>query len=103
MNKRIYRQHIKTRIYSRLFPKNNIYREINPTFIPILSGQNPSGYGDEFQDEIEDLLVNLKSENSGTLPHIVEIGSYSSSTGMCIVCFKNTGKYSPKWFADRVK
>lgn len=103
MRKRIYQEVLTNRLYSRLFPKNNIYRDMDPMFIPILSGQNPLGYGDKFQEEIEDLLVKLKAENGGVLPVVTEIGSYSNSTGRCVVCFENTGKFSPKWFADRVK
>lgn len=82
------------RTYTKLFPKVAIYREMNPKYIPLLAGQNPSGYGEAMQEPISLFIKELKDENGGTLPTITSIGSYSMTAGVCLVTFKNEGPFS---------
>ena len=101
MNK-FYNSPKSSRDYTRLFPKVTIYREMDPKYIPVLSS-NPLGYGEAMQEPIEKFLQELMQENGGLLPRIKGIGSYSASTGRCLVSFKNEGPYSPEWFAKKVE
>ena len=86
------------RLYTRLFPKKRIYREISPKFIPILAGQSNAGYPEHEQRAIESFMENLRGENGGLIPTIENIGSYSCETETCVVSFWNEGEHSPKWF-----
>jgi len=91
-----------TKNYTRLFPKVTIYREMDPKYIPVLSS-NPLGYGEAMQEPINKFLQELVQENGGLLPRIKDIGSYSATTGRCLVSFKNEGPYSPEWFAKKAE
>ena len=86
------------RLYTRLFPKKRIYREISPKFIPILSGQSNAGYPEHEQRAIDSFMENLRGENGGLIPTIESIGSYSCETECCIISFINEGEHSPAWF-----
>ena len=88
--------------YTRLFPKVAIYKDIKPKYIPTLAGQNAEGYSEYEQMEIGEILFDLRQQNSGKLPKITKIGSYSGRDNRCIVVVKNTGKYSPEWFENKV-
>jgi|TARA_B110000914_G_scaffold199468_1_gene190542 hypothetical protein len=91
--------HIKSdRLYTRLFPKKRIYRDISPKFIPILAGQSTAGYLMHEQTAISSFIENLRGENGGSLPAIESIGSYSCESETCVVTFTNEGDYCPKWF-----
>ena len=91
------------RLYTRLFPKQSIYREISPRFIPILAGQSNLGYTDEEQPAIQVFIENLRLENGGSLPKIDYISSYSGDCNTCIIGFINEGEFSPKWFKAKYK
>jgi hypothetical protein len=101
MNK-FYNSPKSSRDYTRLFPKVTIYREMDPKYIPVLSS-NPLGYGEAMQEPINKFLQELVQENGGLLPRIKDIGSYSATTGRCLVSFKNEGPYSPEWFAKKAE
>ena len=91
------------RLYTRLFPKKRIYREISPKFIPILAGQSNAGYLIHEQFAIDSFIENLRGENGGSLPTIENIGSYSCETECCVISFWNEGEYSPEWFQAKFK
>ena len=94
----ICRQVKPDRVYTKLFPKTSIFRDMDPKYIPLLAGQNPLGYGLAMQETISRFIKDLKDENGGTLPTISNIGSYSMSVGTCLVAFKNEGPFSAKHF-----
>lgn len=71
---------------------------MNPKYIPILGGTNPLGYGEAMQKPIEEFLDDLVQENGGLMPRIYSIGSYSATTGRCLVTFECKGEFSKKWF-----
>ena len=91
----------ETRNHTFLFPKVNIYREMDPKYIPLLNGQNPLGYGDDMQEPISIFLKELKDENGGSLPKIDFIGSYSETTGRCLISFINQGDFSREYFTKK--
>lgn len=86
------------RLYTRLFPKKRIYREISPKFIPILAGQSNAGYLIHEQIAIDSFIENLRGENGGSLPTIESIGSYSRESETCVITFINEGDHCTKWF-----
>jgi len=92
-----------SRDYTRLFPKASIYREMDPKYIPILRFQNPLGYGEAMQEPIQKFLDDLVQENGGLMPRIYSIGSYSATTGRCVVTFECEGEFSKKWWAKKAK
>jgi hypothetical protein len=98
---KIYTPHKSTRDYTRLFPKVSIYRDMDPKYIPILRFQNPLGYGEAMQEPIQKFLDDLLEENGGMMPKITNIGSYSETTGRCLVTFECEGEFSPEWFAKK--
>ena len=89
------------RLYTRLFPKKRIYREISPKFIPILAGQSNAGYSIHEQIAIARFIDNLQGENGGSLPTIESIGSYSRESEACVITFINEGDHCAKWFEDK--
>ena len=89
------------RLYTRLFPKKRIYREISPKFIPILAGQSNAGYSIHEQIAIASFIDNLQGENGGSLPTIESIGSYSRESEACVITFINEGDHCAKWFEDK--
>jgi hypothetical protein len=98
---KIYTPHKSSRDYTRLFPKVTIYRDMDPKYIPILRYQSPLGYGEAMQKPIEEFLHELVKENGGMMPRIKNIGSYSATTGRCLVSFECEGEFSKKWFAKK--
>ena len=101
MNK-FYNSPKSSRDYTRLFPKVTIYREMDPKYIPVLSS-NPLGYGEAMQEPIQKFLDDLLEENGGLMPRIYSIGSYSATTGRCLVTFECEGEFSKKWFAKKAE
>ena len=91
-----------TKNYTRLFPKVTIYREMDPKYIPVLSS-NPLGYGEAMQEPIQKFLDDLLEENGGLMPRIYSIGSYSATTGRCLVTFECEGEFSKKWWAKKAE